>query len=490
MSKSQSQEWSNSGVGLFLDFERHRHRGLRAGIETGVRDAIRSGRLAHGTLLPPTRALARDLRVSRRTVVEAYSQLAAEGWIEGRRGSGTVVAFAAGQERGADTIRERQPVRWRFDMRPGRPDPSSFPRAEWLRALRRALAVAPDDALGYSSPRGQLALRAELAGYLGRARGLRITPADLLITTGFTQGLGLIARCLAAAGARRIAIEEPSMPLHRAIVRAAGHELVLLTVDQDGVRVDELEHAREVAAVVLTPNRQHPTGAMLSARRRSRLLEWARDTGAFIVEDDYDGEFRYDGHPLGPLQGLEPGVVIYAGTTSKTLAPAVRLGWLAVPESLRRALTREKELSDWHTGALDQLAFTELLRGSGYDRHIRKMRLRYRSRRDAVIDAIGLSSPALQITGAAAGLNLLIRLADAATEGRALAAIRAAGVGVEGLIEGGYYERDGLAGVVIGYAAASEHTFHGAIEALAGALSTVVPHGTVDAIGGPATRSR
>ncbi len=292
------------------------------------------------------RALARDLGVARRTVVEAYAQLAAEGWISGRQGSGTVVAFAPESPASRDPLRDSRPTRWRFDLRPGRPDPSSFPRAEWLRALRRALASAPDEAFGYGAPSGELSLRAELAAYLARARGLRVTAHDLLITTGFTQGLGLVARALGAAGERTLAVEEPSMPRHRAIVRAAGHTLVALPVDHEGAQVHRLFSERAVAAAVLTPNRQHPTGATLSADRRSALLEWARSAGAYVVEDDYDGEFRYDRHPIGPLQGLAPDVVIYAGTVSKTLAPGIRLGWLAIPEPLRAEFIRAKEQSD------------------------------------------------------------------------------------------------------------------------------------------------
>jgi GntR family transcriptional regulator / MocR family aminotransferase len=431
MTNSDPQEWSNRGVDLFLNLLPGEHsRGLRVRIEDGLRDAIRGGRLVRGTRLPPTRALARDLGVARRTVVEAYSQLAAEGWIAGRRGSGTVVAFGATPPIDAGSIRERQRVRWRFDLRPGRPDPSSFPRQEWLRAVRQALTNAPDEAFGVGDPAGELALRAELAAYLNRARGLTIGASDLLISTGFTQGLGLVARALATIDRRRrITIEEPSMPHHRDVIREAGHELALVRVDRGGADVEQLEQAGEAAAVVVTPNRQHPTGVALSSGRRARLLEWARATGAYVVEDDYDGEFRYEGRPIGPLQGLDPRHVVYAGTASKTLAPGIRLGWLAMPEPLRAALTREKELADWHTSALEQLAFAELLRSGMYDRHIRKMRLRYRRRRDALLHAIVDADLGVEVMGTAAGLNLLILLPDAETEDRVLAATRAAGVG-------------------------------------------------------------
>jgi GntR family transcriptional regulator/MocR family aminotransferase len=452
--------------------ELQRGEGVRVGLEQALREAIRSGRLARGTRLPPTRALAGDLGVSRGTVLEAYGQLAAEGWIAARQGSSTFVAFDADREDHGRPMREHQPTRWRFDLRPGRPDATAFPRAAWLRALRSALVTAPGHAFDYGDARGDHALRTELAAYLSRARGLRISAADLVVTSGFTQGLGLLARALAAAGARTVAMEEPSMALHRAIVRAAGHELLLLRVDEDGARVKELE-GHEVGAVVLTPNRQHPTGATLAPNRRAWLLEWARATGAPVVEDDYDGEFRYDRRPIGPLQGLDPKVVVYAGTASKTLAPGVRLGWLAVPEPLRALVVGEKQRADWGTSALEQLALTELLRTTAYDRHVRAMRLRYRRRRDALLRVLAVSNPQLAVLGAAAGLNVLIPLPDLDTEAQAIAAANAGGVVLDGLAVGGYYERYPAAGLVVGYAAAPEHAFQQAIAALARVLEGV-----------------
>jgi GntR family transcriptional regulator/MocR family aminotransferase len=471
MANHESKEWSNSGVDLLVELRRSD--GLRVGLEQALREAIRSGRLARGARLPPSRALARDLGLSRGTVLQAYAQLAAEGWITGRQGSATIVAFDAEVEQRQGAIREPQPSRWRFDFRPGRPDATSFPRAAWLRALRRALASVPGDAFDYGPAQGQLALRTELAGYVSRARGLRVSAADLLVTTGFTQGLGLVARALATGGVRTVAMEEPSMPLHRAIVRAARHELLLLPVEGGGARIDALESARDVGAVVLTPNRQHPTGATLNPRRRARLLEWARRSGAFVIEDDYDGEFRYDGRPIGPLQSLDPSVVVYAGTASKTLAPGVRVGWLALPEPLRRPVADEKELADWGTSALEQLAFTELLRSTAYDRHIRKMRLRYRHRRDVLTRALKASAPRFELQGAEAGLNLLIPLPDPETEAAVIAAASANGIGLDGLATGGYYENRARAGLIIGYAALPEHSFENAAKTLVQTLRSI-----------------
>jgi GntR family transcriptional regulator/MocR family aminotransferase len=406
-------------------------------------------------------------------VLQAYEQLIAEGWLQSRRGSSTIVSAEAERHHRATAIREPPPVLWRYDLRPGRPDASSFPRSEWLWALRRALATAPNAAFGYGSPQGQLPLRVELAGYLSRARSLRVSPESVVITAGFTQGLGLVARSLAAGGASAIAMEEPSMALHRSIVRAAGLQIILTPVDRDGMLVETLGRSPKAGGAVLTPNRQHPTGAVLSAARRSHLLSWAREEGAVIVEDDYDGEFRYESHPIGPLQGLDPSLVVYAGTASKTLAPGVRLGWLVLPERLRSGVLREKGLADWQSSTLEQLAFAELLRSGAYDRHVRRMRLRYRRRRDILVSALAEALPDLRVTGREAGLNVLIPLPDAATESAALGAARAAGVGLEGLAESDLYERRGPAGLIIGYAAAPEHSFAGAVAALVSALDCV-----------------
>ncbi len=473
MASSKQTQWATYGLDLFLHLDRRPGGGLRVALENGLREAIRSGRLPRGTRLPPTRALAQDLGISRGTVLQAYDQLVAEGWLQGRRGSSTVVSAEAEAHRRATAIRQPPPVRWRYDLRPGRPDASSFPRTEWLRALRRALAAAPNAAFGYGGPEGQLPLRVELAGYLSRARGLRVSPESVVVTAGFTQGLGLVARSLAAAGVSAVAMEEPSMPLHRSIVRAAGLAVILVSVDGDGMQVEALGRSPEIGAAVLTPNRQHPTGVALSAARRAQLLGWARQQQALIVEDDYDGEFRYEGHPLGPLQGLDPDLVVYAGTVSKTLAPGVRLGWLVLPERLRQPVLREKELADWQSSTLEQLALAEMLRASAYDRHVRRMRLRYRRRRDLLVGALAEAFPDLHVLGIEAGLNVVVSLADLATEARAVAAAGAAGVGLEGLAESGLYEGEAPAGLVIGYAAAPEHSFGGAVEALVSALRSV-----------------
>jgi GntR family transcriptional regulator/MocR family aminotransferase len=398
-------------------------------------------------------------------VLEAYAHLAAEGWIVGRRGSGTAVA-ATGTTAVDDDAAESAPVTWRHDLRAGRPDPSSFPRTAWVRALRRALATAPDAALGLGDAVGRLELREQLAAYLARSRGLRVGAAQVVVTTGFTQSLGLVARMLVARGATSLAMEDPCMPHHRQIVAAAGLAIEPLAVDADGADVDALGSP---AAVLLTPNRQHPLGMALAPARRSRLLEWARTTGAFVIEDDYDGEFRYDGAPIGALQGLEPRHVVYAGTTSKTLAAGLRLGWLVLPPELVEPAVAQKHLVDWQTGVLDQLALAELIATGEYDRHVRKLRLRYRRRRDLLLAALVGHVPADRIGGTAAGLNLHVLVDGADAERELVAAAAANGVALEGLVTGRYPHRgddESRAGLVVGYAAPPEHGYAAAVRAL------------------------
>jgi GntR family transcriptional regulator/MocR family aminotransferase len=261
-------------------------------------------------------------------------------------------------------------------------------------------------------------------------------------------------------------MEEPSTRLHRSVVRAAGAEVVLIAVDDEGVRVEDLEAAGRVDLVVVTPNRQHPTGVTLTPARRSRLLAWARVRGSLVLEDDYDGEFRYDRRPIGPLQGLDPEAVVYAGTASKTLAPAIRLGWLVVPPRWRHKVVHQKELADWHSGALEQLALAEMLVTGAYDRHIRKMRRTYQQRRDSLLAALRVVKPELAVGGVESGLNLLIRVPEPHVERAALSAAQHAGVAIDGLATGGYFENRPAPGLLIGYAAPPEHAFRAAIEAL------------------------
>jgi GntR family transcriptional regulator/MocR family aminotransferase len=350
--------------------------------------------------------------VSRRVVVDAYAQLAAEGYLVLRQGARPRVADAVA------TAGHRQltvaPVRHpRFDFRPSVPDVSTFPRAAWLRSLRGALATMTDADLGYGDPRGAGVLRCALAEYLGRVRGVVADPEQIVITSGYTQGLGVICRALAAAGARRIALDGPSNPEDGLVAARAGLEPVPIGVDHAGTRVDELARADpNPDAVVVTPAHQHPTGVVMTGERRMALLAWLRASGAITIEDDYDAEYRYDRAAVGALQGLDPDRVIYAGSVSKTLAPALRIGWLVVPPSRLQAIVDEKLLADRGTARIEQHALADFLTRGELDRHLRRMRARYRSRRDVLLDALADALPEAVVGGVAAGLHVTVQLPD------------------------------------------------------------------------------
>ncbi|MDT7842575.1 PLP-dependent aminotransferase family protein [Streptomyces justiciae] len=430
--------------------------GRRHGIERALRDAVRAGRLAPGARLPATRRLAEELGVSRGTVKAAYDQLVAEGYLTARQGAGTQVAALPVAEAAAAPVasRARAP---RFDLRPGSPDVGAFPAAAWLRALRRAIATAPSLAYDYGDPCGRIELRNALSGYLGRARGVVAPPERIVITSGYVQGLALLTRVLDGG---EIAMEDPGLAFHREVVRRAGGRVVPLRVDEKGACAGELGDSR---AVVLTPAHQYPTGVTLHPSRRRAVTDWARARGGLIIEDDYDGEFRYDRQPVGALQGMAPGQVVYLGTASKTLGPALRLGWMVLPPHLVDAVADAKLHSDHHTETIGQLALAELIDSHAYDRHVRACRLRYRRRRDQLLHRLGARRA---VRGIAAGLHALVEVAD---EKEALARAEAAGVAV-GRLGDHWHTADGgegrAQGLVVGYGTPRERVYPEALEAL------------------------
>jgi GntR family transcriptional regulator/MocR family aminotransferase len=430
----------------------------RRTLEQSLRSAIRDGRLPAGTRLPSTRALAQDLGLARGTVVESYAQLEAEGYIASRHGSGTWVADVTAPTPAPARRTSPEPA-LRFSFHPGLPDLTSFPHAAWAAAARRGLREAPAASLGYGDPRGRWELRAELAGYLARVRGAVADPELIVVCAGFRHGLSLLARVLAG----RIAMEDPCLPEHRGVAAAAGLEVVPLPVDERGARTDLLAGAA-AGAVVLSPAHQYPLGLALHPDRRAAAIAWARETGGLLIEDDYDAELRYDRQPVGALQALAPAHVAYGGTVSKTLAPGLRLGWLLLPPALLDAVVALRRLEDVHVSAPDQLAFTGLLRSGAYELHIRRMRGRYRARRDHLLASLPAAAAPV---GIPAGLRVLLELAGA-DELRARAAERS----LELFPLGGNYH-DGRAtrdGVVLGYAALAEHDFEPGVAALADLL--------------------
>ncbi|BCJ38779.1 GntR family transcriptional regulator [Actinocatenispora thailandica] len=453
-----SEPWSIPGVDLHVDLGTG---GRREGLTDALREAVRAGRLAPGTRLPASRVLAADLGLSRGTVTAAYSQLAAEGYLVARPGAGTVVApRAAAAHRRPAAAPPRPPVR--YDLRPGLPDLSAFPRRDWLASARAALAAADHAALGWGDPRGHPELRAELAGYLGRVRDVRTEPDAVMVCAGFAHGLALVCAVLRDRGVRAIALEDPYLPPYREVAEASGLRTVPVPVDADGILVDRLAGA-DVGAVVVTPAHQFPLGVALTPDRRLQLVDWARQTGALLVEDDYDGEYRYDREPLGALQGLAPEHTVYLGTTSKTLAPGLRLGWLAAPPGLVAPLVRQRRYTDRHTGILEQLTFAELIRSGRYDRHVRRSRATYRRRRDELVAALPAGLP---VTGIAAGLHLLVGLPPGVSEAALVGAARRRSLGLAGLSS--HYGRSGRRPpqLVVGYGTPPEHAFRPALRAL------------------------
>ena len=398
-------------IELLLSVRRKGSQTLGAQIEDQLRKAIREGTLKARARVPSTRDLARQLEVSRRVVVDAYAQLAAEGYLVLRQGARPRVSETAAAAGAAarEVIRPAPPPR--FDFRPRAPDVSSFPRAAWLRSLREALDSMPDAELGYGDPAGVEALRSALADYLGRVRGVVADPTNVVVTSGYSQGQGIVCRVLAGRGARRIAFENPSNPEQRRVATTSGLEVVPVPVDEDGIRVEELWRA-DVDAVVLTPAHQHPTGAVLSGERRSALLEWLRARDTIAIEDDYDAEYRYDRAAVGALQGLESDRIVYAGSASKTLAPALRLGWLVLPPTLTEAVSREKDTDDCGTARIEQHAFADFISRGELDRHLRRMRTRYRRRRDLLVEALGDALPEAKVRGIAAGLHVTAELPE------------------------------------------------------------------------------
>jgi GntR family transcriptional regulator/MocR family aminotransferase len=460
------ETWAISSVDLHLELAGHR---VRAGLEGALREAVQARRLAPGTRLPSSRALAADLGIARNTVAEAYGQLVAEGWLTARQGSGTRVADAAAvsPEPAAGMPSSPGLRQGQYDLRPGSPDLSAFPRAGWLSAARKALSAAPSRALGYGDPRGLPELRTVLAGYLARARGVRASPDRIVVCTGFTQGLALLCQVLPGTGATRIAVEEYGQLGPARTLAASGLAPVLLGVDDGGAILDPVPGAE---AMLLTPAHQFPLGSVLSPQRRADAARWAAGTGGLVIEDDYDGEFRYDRQPVGALQALAPEHVVYVGTASKTLAPGLRLGWLVLPARLVDAVTDAKARADGHTSSLEQLTLAEFITSGAYDRHVRRARLSYRRRRDRLIAALARHTPDVRLTGIAAGLHAVVELPRGKPEHQVIARAAARGVAIEGL--GDYALRDHTRGpaLVIGYATPPDHAYTTAVARLTAAI--------------------
>ncbi|HEY2096725.1 MAG TPA: PLP-dependent aminotransferase family protein [Pseudonocardia sp.] len=473
-----TDSWANSaadppsafGTDLHLELNGS---GLRTGLMDALREAVRTGRLLSGTRLPSSRSLAADLGVARNTVANAYAELVAEGWLTARQGSGTRVARRAEPRRAAPAAPRTRPTRRRptYSLVPGSPDLAAFPRTQWLAAARRALTAAPHDAFGRGDALGRVELRTVVADYLARARGVYADPERIVICSGFHHGLMLMAQALRARRVRAVAVESYGLDVHRGLLTDAGLRIPPLSVDERGTRTDDLAQLRGVGAVLLTPSHQFPTGVALHPDRRAAAVDWARATGGLILEDDYDGEFRYDRQPVGALQVLDPERVVYFGTASKSLVTGLRLGWMVLPEELVPEIVAAKGHGDWMTSALEQLTLAEFIASGAYERQVRSMRLRYRRRRDQLVAALAQRAPGIRVTGIAAGLHAVVEL-PRGTERSVVEAAAWLGLAVSGMArfrhdaaDSGQRlpEQDAL---VVGYATPSDSAWAGALDAL------------------------
>lgn len=378
-------------------------RNLSAGIYRQLRQAIIDGVLRPGEALPPTRQLAARLSVSRNTVGVAYDRLASEGYITAQVGAGTYVSFRAprapqrsGNSRHPGVLRPQPhwssvelpsllPAR-QYNFRTGAPDGSLFPYAAWRGLVTRELRSIASRGNGYGDTAGHRGLREAIARHIAISRGIQASPDDLTITTGTQQALDLVARVLLAPG-DRVAVENPGYLPAIQLLHSLGAKVVRVPVDEEGLVVDALPKSARL--VYVTPSHQYPLGVTMSMRRREALLSWANRTGSAIVEDDYDSEFRFDGRPLDPVHALDTaGRVVYIGTFSKTMLPALRLGFVLVPPALREAVHKAKHVTDWHTNTLIQGALARFIDDGEYARHLRKLNRLYLTRRDRILEIL------------------------------------------------------------------------------------------------------
>jgi GntR family transcriptional regulator / MocR family aminotransferase len=454
---------------VLVELDRANELPLHVQIERSLRERIRAGALAADARLPSTRALASTLGVSRGVVTEAYGQLAAEGYLSTRQGAPVRVARVV---HGV----ERPPAgsllpHYAYDFHPGLPDLNGFPREAWMRSVRAALRDSPLDALAYGDPRGAPSLRETLAEHLGRVRVCDADPEHMVICAGFMQGFSLLCRALRGRGVERIALEEPGWHVHRLIVEQSGLEVVPIPVDDQGIVVDVLA-AADVSTVLVTPANQFPTGAVLTPARRAALVDWAGDEN-LIVEDDYDSEFRYDRVAVGALQGLAPERIAQIGSASKRLAPGLRLGWMLLPSWLTWEVTAGKTIEDGGSEIVGQLALRDFIAAGELDRHVRRMRLTYRARREATVDALARWLPQARVESrGSAGLFVLVGLPAGIDESALVRAAATRGVGVEGLSLH-RWAGSGEPGLLLGHGSLAEPAIERGIRLLAEAFAEV-----------------
>lgn len=446
--------------------------GRRVGLEQALRHAIRSGQLEPGAPVPSTRTLAADYQLSRATVVAAYEQLGIEGYLVSSQGSGTTVA-----PRPQPPARKPRPAEPRpsysVDFRPGEPDASTFPRSAWMQSLRRVVTGAPDHAFGYPDPRGHIELRRSLAAYLGRSRAVVAEPESIRIYGGAVSALSFLAEALRRNGVTAVGVEDPSLFVTRDALRLGGLRTVPVPVDEYGLDVRALNDL-DVGAVLVTPAHQFPLGSTMSAERRADLVRWATEGSRWVIEDDYDGEFRYDRQPVGSLQGLDPERVVYVGTTSKSVGPGLRLAWVVVPAELEQVVGHVTHMRAGVSG-VDQMALADFIEHGSLDRHLRKMRSLYQRRGAIVADRLGSEVPWLTVPTVRAGLHLTVTL-DGGAPSEAVLVEEASkrSLGLMGLgLHWSATAVDPVEGLVLGYSRPPEHAFLQAVDTLSSFLGKV-----------------
>jgi len=450
---------------LLLPIDRASAVPLHVQLEREMRRAVRTGRLPADLPLPSTRSLASSLGLSRGVVVECYEQLIAEGYFTSLRGSGTRVAAIRTESR-PSAVTAPVAAEPRYDFRPGTPDVGSFPRREWFASLRRVYNAASSRAFRYPEPRGPLVTRTALATFLGRSRATVGNEDCIVLCNGFAQGIDLMTRLLHSRGVASIAIEEPGYGSLAQRLRNSGIATHCIPVDERGLVVERLVRTSAKAAVV-TPAHQYPTGAGMTPDRRAALLAWAAKRDAWVIEDDYDAEFRYDRVPLGALQGLAPDRVVYVGTGSKILSPALRLGWLMAPQAVASELASLKQFADGGSPTFDQLALADFLESGQMDRHLRRMRQLYRRRRDLLTAALSEFLPGLPIGGVAAGLHLMLNLPPGTDEHALLVAAAEHSIRVFGAAQYRARLRNAPPAIVIGYGCIAEPLIREGVQHLA-----------------------
>ncbi|MGH7906279.1 MAG: PLP-dependent aminotransferase family protein [Candidatus Binataceae bacterium] len=456
--------------------------GLATQVYGGLREALRSARLKAGDKLPASRELARQLGVSRNTIIEAYERLVSEGYLLGRIGSGTYVsdhgaipdgaAIRASMlaprlsgfarrlgEPGAIVPHRNLP----YDFRPGVPELDYFPIDLWRRITARQLRRLSKTVAYYGDPAGDSDLREAIARYIGQSRSVRCGAEDIMITSGSQQALDLAARVLVEPG-DMVVMEEPGYPAAMAVFKAAGARVIPVPVDEEGIRVDRMPARARMAYV--TPSHQFPLGVPLSLARRRGLLEWARRCGAVIVEDDYDSEFRFAGRPLESLQGLDrDGLVVYLGTFSKVLFPGLRLGYVAAGPALRRHMLAAKWLTDRNTETIEQQAMANFIRDGHFNRYMRKMQRVYGQRRAVLLRALARwAADWLEPLPSLAGLHHAAFAAKFDVE-TLIARAGQTGVGLYSIAP--FYQARPRAGLLFGYGACPSHEIEEGIRRMA-----------------------